>query len=94
MSNWKHYRTALLSALDSIGRFDVLTPEEIDRVAESLAASGIRTLRDEFAARAMQGFVSCFGVIGEADPTVEDIARWSVEQADALLAELARSTDQ
>lgn len=88
--NWKHYRTALQSALDSIGRFDWLTPAEADAVATHMAASGIKTLRDELAARAMQGFVSCFGVTGGPDPTAEDIARWSVDQADALLAELAR----
>lgn len=62
--NWKH---ALLSALDSIGMFDVLTPTEVDAMASHMAASaslryedeiaphpsGIKTLRDEFAGRAM-----------------------------------------
>ncbi len=46
------------------------------------------TLRAYIATAAMQGFVASTGVVGGPVPTSIDIARWSVEQADALLAEL------
>ena len=41
----------------------------------------VPTLRDYFAAKAMQGLVACPGVEG----TFEAFARWSYEYADAML---------
>ena len=50
------------------------------------------TLRDYFAAKAMQGYVSLFGVVAGNAPTDEDIARYSYDLADAMLA--ARNTPE
>lgn len=41
------------------------------------------SLRDYFAAKAMQGLVS----IDDLDMTPSDYARWAYQQADAMLAE-------
>lgn len=46
------------------------------------------TKRELFAAMAMQGYMASVGVVGGHMPRDEDIARYSVEAADALLAAL------
>lgn len=45
------------------------------------------TLRDYFAAKAMQGFVTSLGIVHGTVPTDEDIARYSYALADAMLKE-------
>ena len=45
------------------------------------------TIRERFAAMAMQGQLSATDV---ADPSCEGVAKWSAAYADALLAELAK----
>lgn len=48
------------------------------------------TKREYFAAKAMQGY--CSGEFtGQSGMPQKDIAKWSVEMADALLAELSKS---
>ena len=46
------------------------------------------TKRELFAAMAMQGYLASVGVVGGPVPRDEDIARYSVDTADALLAAL------
>jgi len=48
-----------------------------------IGGSNGMTLRDYFAAKAMQGLVS----IDDLDMTPSDYARWAYQQADAMLAE-------
>lgn len=109
MTNWKHYRTALLSALDSVGMFDVLTPTELDAVATHLAtslrdkdeiaphASDIKTLRDYFAAKAMQGdWASQSSDTGEftnnmPSELLKSRAEFYYRMADAMLAARGQS---
>ena len=50
------------------------------------------TKREKFAAMAMQGYIASVGIVGGISPSDEDMARYSVEMADALLAELERTS--
>ena len=43
------------------------------------------TLRDYFAAKAMQGYLTKIGIVGGIAPTDDDMARYSYEMADAML---------
>ena len=45
------------------------------------------TIRDYFAAKAMQGFCSNVGIVFESSPSDLDIARYSYNMADAMLKE-------
>lgn len=58
--------------------------------ADTLIAAVIEaaTKRELFAAMAMQGYLASVGVVGGPVPRDEDIARYSVDTADALLAAL------
>jgi len=49
-------------------------------------AGGI-TMRDYFAAKAMEGYTASIGIVASTAPTDEDLARYSYEIADAMLAE-------
>lgn len=60
--------------------------ELIDTSARPVKASEM-TLRDYFAAKAMQGFVASIGVVGGIAPTESDMARYSYELADAMIQE-------
>lgn len=57
-------------------------PEMAERLGceNSLSDVGM-TLRDYFAAKALQGLVAC----SEADGTNDDFARWAYKYADAML---------
>ena len=48
------------------------------------------TLRDYFAAKAMQGYCASIGVVSSSAPTDADIARYSYDMADVMLAERAK----
>ncbi len=46
---------------------------------------GGMTLRDYFAAKALQGYLTKIGIVGGIAPTDDDMARYSYEMADAML---------
>lgn len=52
------------------------------------------TLLDHFAGLAMQGYISSIGVTATHAPTDTDIARYSYDQAEAMLAERNRRMEQ
>jgi hypothetical protein len=52
--------------------------------SEYICASGM-TLRDYFAAKAMQGFLANIGTVAAYSPSDDDIAKYSYDVADAML---------
>jgi len=52
------------------------------------------TKREMFAMTAMQGYLCSVGVVGGPVPSDDDIARYSVDMADALLAALATPSEE
>ena len=66
--------------------FPITRAENIDgKVTVFTEETGI-TLRDYFAAKAMQGFVASIGIVATTQgPTDADIARYSYDLADAMI---------
>ena len=46
--------------------------------------------RAKFAGMAMQGYISALDVVQSSSPTPDDLARYAVQDADALIAELKK----
>ena len=49
--------------------------------------------RAKFAGMFMQGYISALGVVQSSSPTPNDLARYAVQDADTLIAELKESHD-
>ena len=93
-----YWRNALQSALDDCGMPDALTPRQLDKAAESLAMRvRLMALRDEFAAKAMQGMLaySSDGMHGDhhTNNSLLGVAELAYAYADAMLAARSKPHD-
>ena len=87
--NLASYTTITLAQCDSWGNPREVNPEEIELIQEPTEDEHWQDVRERAAIAAMQGAMNFFGSI---DYNIDTIAKLAVEQADALIAILKKTS--